>query len=280
VKLLNIKNMRKINDKLMSKLISGDLNPLLEYVRLNKEDLRLEVRQGGKFMIYYRKGKALEVGLKSWKADPKYGADVPNPILAKENPSIYFEKMIPVIDNWLVEKKKRNEFDTQQNIARDNQDNNDKYVILDMEYNFSQDAIKKENRIKSAGFDLLGIERKTGKIVFLEVKKGAGALTGKSGIATHIKDFEEYLYGKHKDVFRKQLRADVENIVNDKKKLGLIDYDLPIDLSADNVDFVFVFESDNCTKEKYNEIYTAEYKASGSIRKYPTIFVSQDNYKL
>ena len=184
------------------------------------------------------------------------------------------------MDKWLTKHPKQ-EFESQQNIACENQEENDRYIILDMEYNFSQNEITKSDRVKKAGFDLLGIERQTGKIVLFEVKKGLKALTGKAGISTHIRDFEECLFGRNKDVFRNNLICDIKNIVNDKKILGLIDnFDLPISLSIDSIDLIFVFEPLTGDIGNYSKKYKEEHQRSGSKRDYHTIFVSKNNYKL
>ena len=113
--------MRKIKDNLIEGLTSSDLLPLLNYIK-SDDDLRLEVRQNGEAFIYYRKGKALEIG--SLKVDNKYG-DVPSTELAVSNPTEYFRLIKKSIDNWLSSKKERAEFDTQQNIAKYNQDKED-----------------------------------------------------------------------------------------------------------------------------------------------------------
>jgi hypothetical protein len=62
--------MRKISEKLINRLTSGDLQPLLEEIKRDTE-LRLEVRRKGEAFVYYKKGKALEIG--TLKVDKKYG---------------------------------------------------------------------------------------------------------------------------------------------------------------------------------------------------------------
>jgi hypothetical protein len=239
--------MRKINNKLIKKLTEGDFKSLLDYIKVDNE-LRLEVRQNGEAFVYYRKGKALEIG--KLKVDERYG-DVPSTDIAVSNPRVYFEQIKQTIDNWLRIKKARAEFDTQQKIACFNQDKNDKYIILDMEYQFEQNQISKEKREKSAIFDLLGIERKTGRIVFFEVKKGMGATKGKSGIDDHIKDFHTYIKGRNRDIFRTNLLRDIENIVSDKRELGILsDFNLPSNLGEVTPELIFILHPDNTSEIK------------------------------
>jgi len=201
--------MRKINDELIERLTKGDLSPLFNFIKTDNE-LRLEVRQKGEAFVYYRKGIALEIG--HLIVNKKYG-EVPTTKLAVSNPPEYFKQIKQCIDKWLSSNKERAEFDTQQSIAQCNQYEEDKYLILDMEYAFDQTHLNKDNREKRAGFDLLGIERKTNKIVFFEVKRGMRATEGKSGIDAHIEDFNAYLYGKNCDSFREHLLWDINNII-------------------------------------------------------------------
>ena len=260
--------MRKIDEKLIDRMIKGDLSPLLDYIKSDKE-LRLEVRRNGDAYVYYRKGKALEI--KTLKVDPKYG-NVPPPNLAISNPTEYFEYIKKTIDKWL-ENNPRPEFDTQQNVAISNQDVTDKYVILDMEYAFEQNQIEKNEREKRGVFDLLGIETETNKIIFFEVKKGMGATGGKSGIEEHINDFENYLFGKNSETFRANLFQDIKNIIEDKTRLGVLNGLSPLDsFSQKDPDLVFVFHPDNNSQI---QDFSAALK-----NRYKLMIVNKDNYKL
>jgi hypothetical protein len=275
---------RNINEKLIVRLTLEDLVPLLNYIKTETKRLRLEVRQAGKFFVYYKKCKILDVGINNYYIDEKYFENNQKPKNIKEliinNPQLYFKDTILVVDRWLTRHPKA-EFVTQQNIASENQDINDRYIILDMEYNFSQSGIIAEERVKKAGFDLLGIERKTGKIVFFEVKKGLKALNGKAGIKTHILDFEECLYGKHKVEFRNSLIEDVKCILSDKNRLGLIDnFNLPLNLTANDVELIFVFERGSCDQDDYLKIYNTEHRKSRSTRTFRTIYVTNTYFKL
>jgi hypothetical protein len=261
--------MRKINEKLIDRLINGDLLPLLNYIKSDNE-LRLEVRQNGDAFIYYRKGKALEI--KKLKVDKKYG-NVPNTELAVSNPKEYFKLIKESIDNWLESKKQRAEFDSQQNIAISNQDESDKYIILDMEYAFEQNQIEKNSRVKRGVFDLLGIDKETSRIVFFEVKKGMGATKGKSGIEEHICDFEKHLFGENAKTFRTNLIKDIKNIINDKTTLGILNNFIYSDtIEKQDPELVFVFYPDNNSQIQQ---FSNELK-----NRHKLILVNQNNYKL
>ncbi len=261
--------MRKISDKLIERLTKGDLLPLLNYINSDNE-LRLEIRQNDDAFIYYRKGKALEI--RKLKVDEKYG-NVPNTEIAVTNPKEYFKLVKDSIDKWLENKKQRAEFDSQQNIAISNQDDSDKYFILDMEYAFEQNQIEKNSRVKRGVFDLLGIDKETSRIVFFEVKKGMGAIKGKSGIDEHINDFEKYLFGGNAKTFKTNLLKDIQNIIGDKKRLGIIDNFSYSDAFEKQVpELVFVFHPD--TNSQIQE-FSNELK-----NRHKLIIVSDNNYKL
>ncbi len=229
--------MRKIRKTLLDRLTHGDLNPLLEYIR-SSEELRLEVRTLGEAFVYYRKGKALEIG--RMKADKKYG-NVPEGKLAISDPAQYFRDMKMAIDGWLCSKKERGEFDTQQNIARWNKHSSGKYLVLDMEYAFEQNQIAVQKREKKAVFDLIGLDMELKRIVFFEVKKGMGATKGKSGIQEHIQDFNTYLFGENQQLFRANLMRDIKQIIADKNALGILDYTfIPKDFENSDPELVFV----------------------------------------
>lgn len=274
---------RKINPNLITKMTNENLLPLLNFVKSDK-DLRLEVRQGGKAFVYYRKGKALEIGMRKFKVDEKYikntGFLLPDVELAKTNPADYFRKIKAVIDNYVTNKKKRSEFDTQQKTASNNQKQVDQYIIVDMEYAFPQAKLEKGERVKRADFDLLGLERNTGRVVFFEVKKGGKALKGNAGIKTHIEDFEKCLFGSNKVFFRDILKKDIENIISDKNELGIIEYTLPdnFTINDNEIEYIFVYEPDEKTSiSNYRKIFKLEIEKTESNKVYTSLFVSPAN---
>ena len=230
--------MRKINPDLKERLLDGDLKPLLNYIK-SDEQLRLEVRTKGDAFVYYRKGLALEI--RGLKVDKKYGK-VPITDLAIQEPDKYFQQIKLVIDDWLKSGNNRNEFDTQQQIAYHNQDINERYFIVDMEYAFEQHQIEKSERLKRATFDLFGIDMVEGRMILFELKKGMKSLSGKSGIQDHINDFKKYINGKYSSVFRGNLYRDLINIITDKRDLGLLlDIKLPTNISTNQPQMIIIF---------------------------------------
>jgi len=263
--------MRKINKNLMNELLNGGLNDLLEYIKTDNE-LRFEVRTKGDAFVYYKKGKALDI--KKLEVSEKYG-NIPDTTLAKKNPKLYFKKIKNSINIWL-EKKSRNEFETQQKIALNNQSVGNKYFIIDMEYRFSQVAIDSKDRLKGSTFDLLGLDIKSKKIILFEVKTGLGANKGKSGTKEHINDFNKYFgkNSKYSNLFKNNIIEDINNIINDKVKLGIFkNITVPTDINDYKIEQVFIFEPLNNESEKAiikNEIND----------KCELLFVENNNYVL
>lgn len=263
--------MRKIDKDLIDRLRTGNLMQLLAYI-ISDPELLLEVRHKDAF-VYYRKAKVLEI--KNLKVDQKYG-NVPNTNLAVNNSQEYFNQIKDVVDTWLNNNNKRAEFDTQQNIARYNQDESDKYIILDMEYAFEQNQINKNIRIKPAVFDLLGIDKQRNTIVFFEVKKGMGATKGPSGIDAHITDFDNYLLGKNTGIFRQNLYLDIKNIISDKTDLGILkNFSYNADFEKHNPELILVFHP-----EPSNQTAQIQRLQQDLNRRCKLLIVSNNNYKL
>jgi hypothetical protein len=263
--------MRKIDKQLKERFINGDLKPLLEYVKADK-DLRLDVRRSGKAFIYYRKGLALEIGLRSFKINKKYENTL-EPQSAKDHPQTYFEGTKKSIDHWLEKKKKRAEFDTQQLIAQANQSAGGKYFVVDMEYTFSRKQIAKKKRGKPANFDLVGINLQKHTITFFELKRGLNALKGKSGVQGHINDFERYLFGEHKEIFRENILADIKSMVKDKIDLGLIEeVTISDELAENDPELVLIFHPENMSEiDSFRKFVP---------RKYEVVIVDERDYSL
>lgn len=263
--------MRKINNKLMNEMLNGELKNLLEYIKKDNE-LRLEVRTDGDAFVYYKKGKAL--GIKKLEVNKNYGY-TGNTTLAKTNPKEYFEDIKISINTWL-NKKSRNEFEAQQNIALFNQSIENKYIVLDMEYRFSQASINKENRVKGSTFDLLGLDIESKEIILFEVKTGLGANKGKSGTREHIDDFNTYFgkNSKHFNVFKDSLINDIKNIINDKGELGIFE-NITTPKDIDNYKIVQIFIFEPLKNESEKEVIKKEINGECKL-----LFVEKNNYKL
>ena len=281
---------RKISEKFLKSLQEGEFKDLLQVIAQDKE-LLLQVRDGC-LKIYYKGGKILQINPTKYDISEKYfvngksdeGKEELLDVIRKERKyEEYFKKAKRLIDDW--EKiRDRREFEVQQNVALSNQDKDGRFVVIDTEYGFSQAEIKiKKNRLSRAKFDLVAM--KSNKVVFFEVKKGLDALEGKSGIISHIEDFEKFLYTHKKNTskYQKNLKQDIKSIVSTKKSLGFLDYSLPEDFSVDDVELSFIFEHYRNIDEieTYETMFKDEYKKlKGSKKQYSTFLVGKDKYIL
>ena len=119
------------------------------------------------------------------------------------------------------------EFEVQQNIALGNHSFNNRFVVVDMEWQLPQADIKKEERISRTRIDLVVVDtQKNDKgendIYLGELKVGMDAIGGKSGIIDHIEKTNKLIRSPKACAI---LRKDVESIIRQKGALGLFEGD-------------------------------------------------------
>lgn len=229
--------MRKITDEHIKAYQLGVLKKLFNVIKEDPE-LSFEIRKDNEVMVYYRKGKILTINyidkdnytVKS--LDKQYYKNGKSPSVSFETDFLletlrhtdelrkYFKQA-----KSLVHKHKMGlEFGVQQNIALGNRSFDKRFIVVDMEWQFSQEIVKDEDRVSKTRIDLIVIdtqpnEEGTNDIYLTELKVGTEATEGKSGIIDHIR--------KTKDIIDKpevlnDLKCDVENIIDIKLRLGLI----------------------------------------------------------
>lgn len=127
------------------------------------------------------------------------------------------------IDRYLAVEKNKDEREYQQRILRDNNYSSiarsTDYYICDIEY---------QNR--QGRFDMIGVEwpstpvarkRQHGwRLVFIEVKHGDNALSGRSGLHAHIQHVNKFV--ENVDNLQ-NIKRDMVDVFNQKLELGLID---------------------------------------------------------
>lgn len=228
--------MRKLNAEHIEAYKSGCFKKLFEVIK-EDSDLSFEIRRDNQVMVYYRKCKILTIKHDYSKAkitilDRKYYNDSNKPSVSFADDSLdntlndksllkrYFKeaKCLVYAYNYGVE------FEIQQNIALGNQDFNKRYLVVDMEWQFSQSDIPSDERIKKTQIDLVVVDtipNSDGEndIYLAELKVGAKATEGKSGIVDHIEKTKKLI---DKNEACKSLKDDVDNILKQKIELGLI----------------------------------------------------------
>ena len=258
---------RKLNDELVRKLAPhGEYANILKEVIKDKE-LSLEIRDG-KAIIYYQKGKILTLSNKGIEL-LAYGYykkeyttdDFKNKYsdkLIKEHPEQYFEK----VKSFVNEFGNRTEFTIQQLIASENTSIDNDYLVIDMEYQYEQKNIPKNERIDFTRVDLLAIEKESKDIVLFELKQGTNSLTGDCGVDGHLKK-SNILAQNEKCV--NAIRKDVETIISQKVKLKILPEEAKNYIKKDaNIKIMFIYVY---TDEKEKEIYMNLLK-----NKVPTIY--------
>jgi len=96
---------RYLNSKLLTKLIEGEFNNILNYV-IDDAELCLEIRVKSEAIVYYRKSKILSLLPK--RKEPKvlykgYWINGEEPLLDLQRPELYFELAKRLVDNFTSE---------------------------------------------------------------------------------------------------------------------------------------------------------------------------------
>lgn len=229
--------MRAITPKHIEAYQKGCLKNLFDVIA-NDPELSFEIRKDNEVIVYYRKGKILTIKYTDKNEfqikplDKGYYKDVIQIDLFEPQNVAYTLKNTSYLHNYFKQAKKfiynhkvGLEFSVQQNIALGNRNFNNRFLVVDMEWQFSQAEIKKTERVGRTRIDLIIVDTQvnefgTNDIYLTELKVGTGAVVGKSGIIDHIKKTKAII---DKEEVCKDLKNDIENIIDIKSCLGLID---------------------------------------------------------
>ena len=230
--------MRSITDEhLQAYLEGGCLQKLFNVIKEDPE-LSFEIRVKNEVMIYYHKDRILTI--RFCKGKPSVEILSEKYYKKATPPSVSFDNLMePLRDTDLLRKyfkeakqligsyKTDLEFEVQQNIALGNRSFNNRFVVVDMEWQLPQSDIKKEERISKTRFDLVVVDTKKNDMgendIYLgELKVGMGAIGGKSGIEDHVIKTNKIINNAKACA---ALRDDVESIIRQKAKLGLFEGD-------------------------------------------------------
>lgn len=248
---------RKLIPELIAELKTGRFKKLLSQIASDPE-LSFEVRTKGEAKVYYSKGLILTL---SAKKEPQllakgYLKNRAVPDLDLYAPAKYLSAAKEVVRAH----SKKLEFSIQQNIAQSNRNVDSEFFIVDMEYQFPQDDIPKEDRLNDkTRIDLVGIERKTGDIVLFELKQGSAALSGKSGADDHFRKMAAHIRDER---FCQAIKADISTVIADKKELGLLPYNVPEPSGSIRMMYIFAYNNDRDLIE-YEKKYAPRYSLEG-----------------
>ena len=199
-------------------------------------ELSFEIRIHDEVIVYYNK-KAILTVIKGNKIKPlseKYYKKGEGPTVDISNPAVW--QSAKEIDKYLKEAKliayrhsMKREFQLQQNISMGNHDCANRFLAIDMEWQFAQEIIPKRDRIKKTRIDLVIVDLTpnalgVNDIYLAEVKLGTEALKGDSGLQEHVNSTS--IIANSKDACQ-GLIDDVKSILAQKHELGIITGDLP-----------------------------------------------------
>ena len=230
--------MRSITDEHLQAYLEGGCLQKLFNVIKDDPELSFEIRVKNEVMIYYHKDRILTIRFCKGKpsieilSEKYYKKDTP--------PSVSFDDLMETLRHTdqlrkyfkeakqLISSYKAGlEFEVQQNIALGNRSFNNRFVVVDMEWQLPQSDIKKEERISKTRFDLVVVDTKKNDMgendIYLgELKVGMGATGGKSGIEDHVIKTNEFISNAKACA---ALRDDVESIIRQKAALRLFEGD-------------------------------------------------------
>lgn len=226
---------RSITDKHIEAYKSGQLKKLFDGIQEDPE-LSLEIRRNNQVMVYYHKDKILTSKvdthgkIKIKILDKKYYNEKSKPSVDLSDDNnlrslTLIRKYFSEAKNLVYVYKIGTEFTIQQNITLGNQSFGNRYLVVDMEWQFSQSEIPINERINKTRIDLIVIDTQPNNegnndIYLAELKVGTGAKDGNSGIIDHVDKTNEIINLREAC---KSLIEDVTSIVAQKVSLGLIE---------------------------------------------------------
>lgn len=199
-------------------------------------ELSFEIRIHDEVIVYYNKKAILTVskGNKIKPLSKKYYKQGEGPTVDISNPQVW--KSAKNIRKYLNEAKliayrhsMKREFQLQQNISMGNHNCANRFLSIDMEWQFAQETIPEGDRIKKTRIDLVIVDlkpnaQKVNDIYLTEVKLGTDSLKGDSGLQGHVNSTS--IIANSKDACQ-GLIDDVKSILAQKHELGIITGDLP-----------------------------------------------------
>lgn len=232
---------RKISKEHIDAYKNGIFKKLFEVITEDPE-LSFEIRMNNEVMVYYHKDKILTITINKGKPKITILSDKYYKEEGKNKPKVCFDK--EHIDHNLISKtemrdyfkeakklvyvyKMGAEFSVQQNIALGNRiyDKDHRFLVVDMEWMYSQAGIPENERMKEkTRVDLIIVDTKKDSdgdndIYLAELKLGLGATEGKSGTIDHVIKTNKII---ENEGARNSLIEDVRSIIKQKEELGLI----------------------------------------------------------
>ena len=224
---------RSISEEHLDAYQNGVLKKLFEGIKEDPE-LSFEIRLKDTVIVYYRKSKILETTKNNRgrfnveMLDSNYYKDTTPPSVDLSNLQnlrslTSIRKYFREAKNLIYKYKMGKEFEVQQHIAMGNHSFGGRYLVVDMEWGFSQAELSPQDRIPKTRIDLVIVDTvpNNGKndIYLAELKVGTEATGGESGVIDHVEKTYKII---ENEKARNSLINDVTAIIEQKKQLGLI----------------------------------------------------------
>jgi hypothetical protein len=216
-KYMKKKTTRGINDEFVKAFIASGL-----YTKLfaaNKKDLFLGIRNEY-INLYYKAASVCNVRYNnltrklSCKIHKLYmlgkGDYGSNPYITVTPSEIInnYDKIKGSIDSNNA--KNRHEKEAQQELVYlNNSSEKSNWICIDIEY---VKQLNNSDETSFGRFDIVAISKKTPhRVALIELKYGAGAIGGNSGILKHLQDFKKF---NEENVFEKHLKKEIFDVTN------------------------------------------------------------------
>lgn len=247
---------RHLSEQFISDLKAGPMNWLLCRVQ-NDLTLSLDIRPGDAINVYYRGASALQVTRKGKKYIAKTargffrGSSSLVSIPTDATDDAGWEHALPTvkdaIDRYQATTVSAHEREFQQLLLRENSrqpgmSKSTDYFACDIEYVHQFDNFHARFDLVGAYWPSNGSIRKNGgglPLVVIEMKYADQALSGASGIQSHVQHFAEFFSD---DMHANSLAAEMTVLANQKRELELIkgcSRDFQIDVNGCQVGLLF-----------------------------------------
>lgn len=134
-------------------------------------------------------------------------------------------------------------------VLSNNENKASNWFCIDVEYvkSFYNQKEKDEAKL-NARFDIIALSKKEPhKVALIELKYGINAISGKSGIYKHVKDYVRFC---DKGFFEEHLKHEIIDIIKSQKDLGLaVPFELPEEDNLLPPEFYFITLNNNAKKE-------------------------------
>lgn len=256
----------KIRGLQLQRLNTEQRQVVTDLVEIVNSDKTLDLQIRDSYInIYYLGGNLLKIsgfnsrsGRIDFHFDKKYfqrknGKHLPAKLPAA--PSAFsdwkcsLDRLKSVMDGWFADYPKAERHTQHELCLMHRNDNQSQWIVIDIEYAaWLHDA---EKGRKLCRFDMVAINRNSicqGQPITLylvELKEGNNALSNKSGVEAHARDFLQFLNYQNDKKARSAFTNSMKNIIHEKVELGL----LPKELSGiEAVEIKVKFLLKSCTK--------------------------------